>query len=151
MPATERQKASFRKRYLRNKETVKARSKAWKAANRDKVNAGGRAYNRRMRLTLDGRYHGWKHSAVKRGLVWNLTKDDLKKMPLVCHYTGEALVFDHQRPNSVSLDRIDSSKGYTRDNVVFCCRVVNLMKHTMSVKDFKTWCRKVLNHLEGSK
>jgi hypothetical protein len=34
------------------------------------------------------------------------------------------------------LDRIDSSKGYTRDNVEPCCVICNTMKWTLSKKDF---------------
>tara|TARA_Y100001970_G_scaffold164253_1_gene200672 strand:- start:4000 stop:4980 length:981 start_codon:yes stop_codon:yes gene_type:complete len=46
---------------------------------------------------------------------------------------------------SPSLDRIDSNKGYTRDNVMWMSRKANTMKSSASVKelkDFAKWIRK---------
>lgn len=45
---------------------------------------------------------------------------------------------------SVSLDRVDSSLGYTPDNVVLCCNRVNLMKGNMHLSDLARWCDLVL-------
>ena len=41
---------------------------------------------------------------------------------------------------------IDSSKGYTKDNVVSCCKDCNYSKRTMSQEDFLTWVERVYNH-----
>ena len=44
-----------------------------------------------------------------------------------------------------SLDRIDSSNGYTRDNVMWMSRKANTRKSSASVKelkDFAKWIRK---------
>ena len=38
------------------------------------------------------------------------------------------------------IDRIDSNKGYTKDNVISCCEMCNRMKSDYNVKD---WLRKV--------
>lgn len=38
--------------------------------------------------------------------------------------------------DTFSLDRIDSSKGYYRENVVLCCNIVNLMKSDMPINEF---------------
>lgn len=38
--------------------------------------------------------------------------------------------------SNVSLDRIDSERGYFKDNVVLCCDIVNRMKLNMSPLDF---------------
>ena len=50
------------------------------------------------------------------------------------------------------IDRVDSSKGYTIDNVVPCCSACNYAKHEMSVSEFKEYITRVYNHLilEGS-
>lgn len=39
--------------------------------------------------------------------------------------------------NSLSIDRIDSTKGYTYDNVVLCRSVCNLIKNDLPMDEFK--------------
>jgi len=41
------------------------------------------------------------------------------------------------------MDRVDSSKGYEKDNVVPCCTRCNLMKLTYSREDFLTHAMKI--------
>ena len=41
------------------------------------------------------------------------------------------------------LDRVDSSKGYTIDNVVPCCTTCNTAKNKMTQKEFKEWIKTV--------
>lgn len=41
------------------------------------------------------------------------------------------------------IDRIDSSKGYTDDNSISCCKHCNTAKNTMSEADFYKWVRRV--------
>lgn len=45
---------------------------------------------------------------------------------------------------NISIDRIDSSKGYVRGNVQFVCDVVNRMKADMHVTELQYWCKKIL-------
>lgn len=39
--------------------------------------------------------------------------------------------------NKVSIDRLDSSKGYTIDNIVLTDYRINVMKNDLSVSEFK--------------
>lgn len=41
------------------------------------------------------------------------------------------------------IDRIDSSKGYTEENSVPCCKYCNTAKNTMTEGDFFKWIKKV--------
>ena len=41
----------------------------------------------------------------------------------------------------ISIDRIDSTRGYEEDNVHLVCRIVNIMKHNLSANEFIGWCR----------
>jgi hypothetical protein len=45
---------------------------------------------------------------------------------------------------NISIDRIDSSKGYLRGNVQFVCDIVNRMKSSMTQEELLFWCRKIL-------
>lgn len=42
--------------------------------------------------------------------------------------------------NTASLDRIDSSKGYTIDNVQWVHKIVNIMKMSLPQDEFIQWC-----------
>ena len=44
---------------------------------------------------------------------------------------------------AASLDRVDSSRGYTQDNVEFVCRFVNLGKNTFSQEEVKDFFKKI--------
>ena len=50
---------------------------------------------------------------------------------------------------NISIDRIDSSKGYLRGNVQFVCDVVNVMKQDMQQKDLYGWCKAILENSNG--
>ena len=50
---------------------------------------------------------------------------------------------------NISIDRIDSSKGYLRGNVQFVCDVVNRMKQDMAQKELYDWCEKILRFANG--
>lgn len=46
---------------------------------------------------------------------------------------------------NISIDRIDSTKGYIKGNVHLVCYIINRMKTDLELKDFKSYCRKVSN------
>ena len=48
------------------------------------------------------------------------------------------------RKTTASLDRIDSRKGYTIDNVHWVLKAVNIMKNTYPLSFFVAICRKVV-------
>jgi len=47
------------------------------------------------------------------------------------------------------LDRLDNKKGYTRDNVVTCCRYCNIAKSNMAKEEFLDKIFKCYDHLNG--
>lgn len=93
---------------------------------------------------LKYRYNGWKKAAKRRGINWNLTLDivrkKLNKQNYRCFYTTAQLKFEPHSKFLVSLDRLDSSKGYTKNNVVFCAADVNRMKTDLDVNEFYKLC-----------
>lgn len=48
--------------------------------------------------------------------------------------------------NTASLDRINSSKGYTEGNVRWLHKCVNILKRNMLDIDFLAWCKLVYEH-----
>lgn len=131
-------KLCLQERYKLNREKHLQKVKTWRAANAESVNN----YNN----TLKKRFIMWRRSSFKRGIEWNLNFENIEKIPLICHYTGENLTCVRSQPNTVSLDRVDNSKGYSPDNVVFCCARINFMKADMTPQEFSSWCKKVASY-----
>ena len=82
-------------------------------------------------------------------MFWDerLTVEYFEKLPFICHWTGEELTFEANMKNTVSLDRVDSSKGYSPDNVVLCGSMVNKMKNDQTEKDFIDMCMSVVKRV----
>lgn len=91
-----------------------------------------------------------KHRAKQKNIAFNLTLEFLtvkfNQQNGQCFYSGLPMEIQLSRGYSVSIDRMDSSKGYTQDNVVLCCDRVNCMKHESSIEEMKELCRAILNH-----
>ena len=52
---------------------------------------------------------------------------------------------------NVSIDRINSAKGYTLDNVQLVCVVLNIAKSNLPQNDYIEWCKKVAEHNKEAK
>jgi len=56
----------------------------------------------------------------------------------VCYYTGLSYEIDKDAgPLKMSIDRVDSTVGYTKENVVLCCWFVNCAKNEWSLDTMK--------------
>lgn len=71
-----------------------------------------------------------------------------------CALTGELLTFQRGHGNirsNASIDRIDSSQGYSVENVQLVCRVANIMKNDMTLEEFLIWAERAIKHAEAQK
>ena len=50
---------------------------------------------------------------------------------------------------TASLDRIDSSKGYTKDNVWFVTLQANYMKSQLTMEELVNWCQRIVEQQKG--
>lgn len=95
--------------------------------------------------------------AKKRKREFDLNFIEFKKLIKGnCHYCGTEPSQIRRRPNMKEykiqiiwngIDRIDSSKGYTIENCVTCCKYCNAAKLDLSVDEFKNHIRKVAKWL----
>jgi len=80
-------------------------------------------------------------NAKKRGISFDLTTADIDYIgiPLTCPVLGIPLTFNKGSPkdNSISFDRIDSKKGYTRDNIIIVSHRVNKLKSDSTFEEMK--------------
>ena len=88
----------------------------------------------------ENRYNIYKKGAKKRGLDFTLSKEefyDLTSKP--CEYCGELQQYN-------GIDRIDSTKGYNKNNCVPCCEMCNKMKLDYSKENFINHIEKIYKH-----
>lgn len=103
-------------------------------------------------------YNGFRYyfrNCKKRVKDFNLTLQDLKeqwdKQNGICLYTNfELLLFNpkikHLYHLRASLDRIDSSKGYIKDNIEFISLLINYMKNDISKEETKDLLIKICSN-----
>ena len=88
---------------------------------------------------------GWDYDLDSKFLIDLWYKQDGK-----CAITKQTMLItsDESRTRShvVSLDRIDNSKGYVRDNVWLTTAKVNYMRGVMDMDDFIGMCKLVLEN-----
>jgi len=109
-------------------------------------------YSTKYRLKYPERaiYRAAKHRAKTRGIEFNLDFTDIV-IPEVCPILGIALKQHYNtgshggKPDSMSLDRVDNSKGYVKGNVQVISHLANSMKSTASKEQllaFAEWAMK---------
>lgn len=96
----------------------------------------------------DDRYWGRRLAAIqqnaeRRGISCKLTIQDLKdcyaRQRGLCWYTGEPLRIG-------SVDRIDTERGYSPNNIIMCERYVNVFRGEMPRDEFIGLCRRIAGH-----
>lgn len=56
------------------------------------------------------------------------------------------VIREGRKRTNISIDRIDSAKGYSLDNIQLVCVVINLMKLDMTQAEFTAWCGATWNN-----
>lgn len=85
-----------------------------------------------------------KTNAQKRNITFNLTINYLDKLiqsqNFKCYLSGMDISVNKK---TASLDRIDSSKGYTKNNVAWCHKDINRIKSNLPNEYFINLCKQV--------
>lgn len=96
------------------------------------------------------------NSAKDRNIYFDLSVKDIWDLFLKqnrrCYYTDIEIFFKKNRKSlgTASIDRIDSSKGYIIDNVVWCHKDINIMKVHSDKEKFIEYCNLIAeNHPEN--
>lgn len=53
----------------------------------------------------------------------------------LCYYTNKPMLYTVSCDDAVSIDRVDSSKGYIIGNIVLCRYRINVMKNNVSIQN----------------
>jgi len=115
-------------------------------SNRAKKQFGEATFNSVLRTYKDG--------AKSRNLEFSLTDEEFYNL------TQQNCFYCNSEPNQISknpnnngdfiyngLDRVDSSKGYSKENVVPCCIQCNRAKTDLTQQKFYDWIDQVYHHI----
>ena len=108
-------------------------------------------------LVFIGRhFRSYKSSAKKRGIYFNLDKKfliDLYKFQNgLCALSDEKMTFEIGKgritklPGNISLDRINSKRGYIKGNVRFVCTILNNLKWELDNEIFIKMIKKIYDY-----
>lgn len=158
-------KEYYHRRYLRQKPEFAARSKAYYEANKEKVKAYSKKWYQENREHCLARqkesskrwysenwnkklFYAAKHTAKSKNLEFNLCLEDIV-IPDLCPIFGWKLTKIQGYPyrdTNASLDRKDSSRGYTKDNIWVISGKANYMKQDATEADLVAFAIGVLNY-----
>jgi len=121
-------------------------------------NAGNTKSRDKLNSTIEGRakvfLQNARKSAIKRKQVFSLEIEDIvdcwNNQQQTCVYSGRAMTLKHGELNTVSIERINSSIGYTKDNTILVCNAVNRMKSNFNLSDFVGFCKDISKFLKGT-
>lgn len=147
---------------LRNKRSIRCQS----CKLRDILNTPEAKIKREKRLAdrnkngeaaINQVFSGYKHSAIKRNRVFELTKEQFVAICISnCHYcnrpphmTNYSINKTHTAFVRNGIDRKDNNLGYTLKNSLPCCSVCNKAKLNMSYDEFIAWIHQAHHHLVG--
>lgn len=98
---------------------------------------------------------GLRHSRKGKGMECTITIYELlnlwKAQDGICVYTGWKMAIEKGKLRTASIDRIDSTRGYTIDNVQWVCWVINDLRGSMESEDFVLLCQAVAHFYEYRK
>lgn len=116
-------------------------------------------------------HHQWAGTDIISGNLWSILKRSLRnresrkildfdidiefatelfhKQKGMCALSGVELITYPNNKTTASLDRIDSKKGYTKDNVQWVHKDVNRMKNAYDEDYFIDFCKKIASHKSG--
>lgn len=165
----EKRRETVRRWRLRNKE----KEKEYRLKNKDKASAYFKEYYEKNRITIleknktyydqtkeqheETRYkynskfiekyllNRARHRAKRSSLDFNISEDDIV-IPDVCPVFGFPLTInkDHQKSNSISLDRINPKLGYVKGNLQVLSHLANTMKQNATPEElhkFADWVK----------
>lgn len=101
----------------------------------------GKENQKRKNESLLGRFRSYRYQAKKKNRAFELTFEQFREH-------AERPCFYCKREGKVGLDRMDSKRGYTENNVVPCCAMCNFIKQEYSVPEWIEQIERILKNKE---
>lgn len=143
-------KERTKQRSIERKEELKIYRRSYFLKNKEKLYMKRNAYRNRTRLEdkTSEMLSVAKYRAKKRNLEFNITKDDIK-IPEYCPLLNIKLDLEiNDKDYRPSIDRIDSSKGYTKDNIWVISFKANRFKSDATIEEILLMAKNI-NKIKG--
>lgn len=92
-----------------------------------------------------------KHRALRKGIVFEITDEDIKEklnnQGDRCFISNQPISMIENNWYSLSLDRLDNSIGYTKDNTIVVTKFVNTSKNDLSLSVFIKMLKEVCDNV----
>lgn len=145
--------AKYDKEY-RCRPKVKARNgiklKNWYSSHKNIVNKKCKAWNENnwvKRLFGSIKRHAKVKEINGKTCEFSITPEHIERLwndqSGLCYFTKVPMTTKMYKLETVSVDRLDSSRGYTTDNIVLSTKAINLAKGSYSAKEFMAFLEKV--------
>lgn len=135
---SEKCKEYYREYYLKNKEYYKGKRK---------IKREREIQENPLKILL----YSVRDTSKSHKKEFNLTHEYLlelwKSQNGRCHYSNFPMkcTTGNKSPEQVSIDRIDSSKGYIQGNIALCCLSINFAKNSFSEQDLRLFLKNIKN------
>jgi len=143
------------KKFIRSANVLDGGIKSCGCKRRELINAGTKAhYLKNFSYPAEKKiYSNYKVDSKRNGREFTLTFEVfLKIVNKNCYYCGSNPVnkIYNKTKNRFAvingIDRVDSSKGYIKNNIVPCCSMCNMMKNKYPAKVFIKQVKKIATH-----
>ena len=136
----------FKTRY--GKESMTCANCALKQATQDKKREDRvRNYKEENSKNTEGYYKEYIKKATLKGREITIDFNDfLNLVTSACYYCNHS-----SETETIGIDRVDNTKGYTKENCVPCCWKCNRIKHTYHQKFFLEKCKIMIKQEESTK
>lgn len=126
---------------------------------KDCCTLGNKRSRAKLRSTIEGRASVFlksaKRGAATRQQEFSLVAADIvdcwNSQQQMCAYSGRVMTLESGHLHTVSIERIDSNKGYIPENTILVCQAINRMKSDFELNDFYDLCRDVAVFLGDEK
>lgn len=107
---------------------------------------------RRVRLWQNALIHSTKRKNKESTLTVKDINEMFEKQNGLCYWFKIPLVPSNKTkfPQQPSLDRLDQTKGYTKDNVVLCCYSANIGRNENNLEIWKSFVTLLLKREYGT-
>ena len=108
---------------------------------------------RRLEKILQARWLGARDRAKSKNRLFDISKEDLmdlwNKQEGKCAISKIPMTFNidsGRNPYNISIDQINPSRGYTKDNIQLVCMCVNQLKSDFDMNTVINICKNILNN-----
>lgn len=93
-------------------------------------------------------FYNAKRRAKKNGLEFSIEMSDIV-IPSHCPYLGIPIITGtrYEYESTPSLDRVDNTRGYTKDNILVVSKKGNSMKNSATFQELQIFCTNIMNLL----